>query len=253
MLPARREIGRPHHDRCGIVRTNLIERKTTMHPGQFKKLKRRVKYILHRYILGNAFKAEVRRWKEDDGDNTYRLSYDLGPQSVVFDLGGYVGDFANAIHCRTGATVYLFEPGKMFFEKCLERFRGNSSIKLFNFGLGDKEGDFMLSESDDASAISASSIRGERVLVKRFSDVYGELGLSEVDLLKINIEGGEFEVIPHLIETGLIQNINHLQVQFHNFVPGAERKRDDIVRALEKTHQRDWCYPFVWESWSRRA
>lgn len=227
--------------------------KETMHPVQFKKLKRRIKYIFHRYILGNAFKAEVRRWKEDEGDKTYRLSYDLRPHSVVFDLGGYVGDFADAIHSRTGATVYLFEPGKMFFGKCVERFRGNSSIKLFNFGLGDEKGEFMLSESDDASAISASSMRGERVLVERFSDVYEELGLTQVDLLKINIEGGEFDVIPHLIETGLIKNIKHLQVQFHNFVPGAARKRDDIVKALEKTHQRDWCYTFVWESWSRRA
>ena len=224
-----------------------------MHPGQFKKLKRRIKYILRRYVFGDIFKAEVRRWKDDDGDRTYRLSYDLGPRSVVFDLGGYVGDFAAAIHDRTGATVYLFEPGKIFFEKCLERFRGNSCVKLFNFGLSDKEGEFILSESDDASAISASNGSGQRVSLKRFSDVLGELGLTEVDLLKINIEGGEFEILPHLIETGLINNMRHLQVQFHNFIPDAARKRDEIVKALEKTHRRDWCYIFVWESWSRRA
>ena len=32
----------------------------------------------------------------------------------------------------------------------------------------------------------------------------------------MNIEGGEFQVLHELIKQGLIKNISHLQVQFHN-------------------------------------
>lgn len=216
----------------------------------FRKAKRKVKYIQRRYIQRDVFKAEVRRWKEDEGDDTLRLSYGLNASSVVVDLGGYVGDFAMAIHKRYQPTIYLFEPSSKFYDMCVTRFAATPNIMSFNFGLSDTDGEFHLSDEDDGSSISNSKGTGELVKVRKFQDVYDEIGIDEIDLLKINIEGGEYDVIPHLIETGLIKKVRNLQVQFHNFIPDAERKRNEIVKALQQTHKRDWCYIFVWESWS---
>ena len=43
--------------------------------------------------------SEVARWFKDKGDQTLRLDFPLlDSNSIVFDVGGYAGDFANKIH-----------------------------------------------------------------------------------------------------------------------------------------------------------
>lgn len=74
-----------------------------------------------------------------------------------------------------------------------------------------------------------------------------------IDLVKIDIEGGEYDVLPQLIETGLISRIRFLQIQFHRFVDGAVQKRENLREHLRKTHTESWCYPFIWESWEAKG
>ncbi len=45
--------------------------------------------------------SEIGKWRKANGDGTLRLNYPLTPDSVVFDLGGYVGDWAQQIHNST--------------------------------------------------------------------------------------------------------------------------------------------------------
>lgn len=71
-----------------------------------------------------------------------------------------------------------------------------------------------------------------------------------IDLMKINIEGGEYALLPHLIDTGVISRVRNIQIQFHELDVDSAEKRESIICALRKTHKRDWCYEFVWESWS---
>jgi len=56
-------------------------------------------------------------------------------------------------------------------------------------------------------------------------------------------------VLTHLIETGYINQITYLQIQFHDFVPEASIKRQLIRNQLSKTHDEAWCFDFIWESW----
>jgi hypothetical protein len=71
--------------------------------------------------------------------------------------------------------------------------------------------------------------------------------------MKINIEGGEFELLERLIETGLIATIENLQVQFHNFEVGAPKRMAELQAALGRTHTPTYQYEFVWENWARRT
>jgi hypothetical protein len=76
--------------------------------------------------------------------------------------------------------------------------------------------------------------------------------IESVDLVKINIEGGEYDLLDHLIAEGLIERIRDVQVQFHDFVPGAEARRAAIRHGLEATHVVTYDEPFVWENWRRK-
>jgi FkbM family methyltransferase len=201
-----------------------------------------------------TFESEIKRWFGDDGDNTHRLDYPLSEDSLVFDLGGYVGDFTEKVYQKHGCTVYLFEPSKKFFDLCTERFKDNPKVRCFNFALSGYTGTANLSTSDDASSLIEEVITAdsdlERVEVRAFNEVFELLNVDQVDLIKINIEGGEYDILPHLIDNGLAKRFNNIQVQFHNFIDGAEVKRDAIQKGLKVSHEMNWCYEFVWENWS---
>ena len=42
-----------------------------------------------------------------------------------------------------------------------------------------------------------------------------------------------------------------LQIQFHNFIPNAEKLREDIREDFSKTHHLTYDYYFIWENWER--
>lgn len=208
------------------------------------------------YVAKDARTLAYRAWKKDNREQDLRLKYDLGPNSVVYDLGGYLGDFAADVHNRFGAEVHLFEPSLTFHAACETRFRNNPKVHPHPFGLGADDRELILTDDADASSVveeKSGASGGEKVQIMRFSDAFEDLGGTHIDLLKINIEGGEFEVLPHLIETGLIDRIGDLQIQFHDFVADAPARRDAIRSALSRTHDCTWCYDFVWENWRRRA
>jgi FkbM family methyltransferase len=77
----------------------------------------------------------------------------LNKNSIVFDIGGYQGDFANSIHAKFNSIIFLFEPNLDYYDKCVERFKRNKKIYCFNYGLSNKNGNFFLSNTREASSI----------------------------------------------------------------------------------------------------
>ena len=73
--------------------------------------------------------------------------------------------------------------------------------------------------------------------------------IKKIDLLKLNIEGGEYDALDDLINSGLLNIITNLQVQFHNFFPDAKKKMLNIHKELRKTHHITYQYEFVMENW----
>jgi hypothetical protein len=50
-------------------------------------------------------------------------------ESIVFDLGGYHGEFAEKIYNKYQCSIYVFEPVKEHFNIIRSKFSGNS-IKM---------------------------------------------------------------------------------------------------------------------------
>ena len=220
----------------------------------FKTIFRKIFIFFRREILRDHFLLEIKRWNSVNGDNTFRLNYPLDANSVIWDLGGYRGDFAEAILKKFGCRVYLFEPMPKFHKFCVKRFLVDSRVICLPFGLGHYAAHINLCDSGDASSFNHEGDDG-RVVVAEIRPVVAtlnNLGLKEIDLLKINIEGGEFDVMFSLIYTGTISQVMFLQVQYHEFIPGARELRDKIRELLARTHKEMWCFPFVWESWQRK-
>jgi FkbM family methyltransferase len=218
----------------------------------FFKVRLFYKWFYAHYILKDFAVIERTRWYREKGDEKLRLDYKLNKDSIVFDVGGYVGNFSSLIYEKYKCTVYIFEPSPVFYKICVERFKNNEKIFCFNYGLSNSENKFYLSNEKEASSITKNinNTNSETVKIRKFSKVFQELKINQIDLLKVNIEGSEYNLIPHIIEERLIEKINNIQIQFHIFISNAKSKRSAILKSLGKTHKEDWCYYFVWEGWS---
>jgi FkbM family methyltransferase len=218
-------------------------------------LRERLRWLYGLHVRRDPFLREVRRWFRDKGDQTLRLDYPLEPSSTVVDIGGYIGDFAEAIHRRYGCRVLVFEPVPEYFLRCVSRFSGNGNIAIYNYGLGARDAKWPIEIKGDGSSF-AQERPGTEVLtvaeVKRVDRALAELGVESVDLMKINIEGGEYDLLELLIATKWIEHVRFLQIQFHHFVPNAMERRRILREKLAATHVEMWNYEFVWESWAAR-
>ncbi|MES2812670.1 MAG: FkbM family methyltransferase [Bacteroidota bacterium] len=195
-------------------------------------------------------RERVLPWFAVKGDETLRLDYDLNEKSVVFDVGGYKGEFASNIFCKYNAVIYVFEPIQSFFQIIQNKFAKNSKVKIYNFGLAAKDEQIQISMSDNASSVFLKIENSETIQLKSIVNFIQENDIQSVDLIKINIEGGEYELLESLIENNLISVFKNIQVQFHDFLldDGKERM-NKIQENLSKTHQITYQYEFVWENW----
>ncbi len=217
--------------------------------------KRAIKFW-RREVLRDPFLQTIKKWFRDDGDNTLRLDYPLNPSSVIFDVGGYRGDFAETMRQLYGSRIFVFEPHPFFYSQCTKRFLNDQSVSVLNYGLSNQNGWFDIIDSDDGSSFVNATLKSSEVHKAELVDVREvmlKLNLQKIDLLKINIEGGEYTLLPALLDSGLIKSIEYIQVQFHDFIPNAVAMREKIRSELMVTHEQMWNYPFVWESWKLRG
>lgn len=196
----------------------------------------------------------VQEWLDQGGDEVFRSNYQLSENATVFDVGGYRGDFAAEIVEKYGCLVFVFEPISGFSENIRQRFAGNPRVKVFDYGLGDADGQLTFDLDQDATSVAtANSSKANSVIgdVRRFSAVVDELGVGEIDLVKLNIEGGEYAVINDINKAKFADKIKLLDVQFHDFVDSAMEKMTDSRNILLKSHTPAFAFDFVWERWIR--
>ena len=193
-----------------------------------------------------------RPWFAIDGDSTLRLEYPLNEDSVVFDLGGYKGQWASDIFSKYCCNIYVFEPVAAYYEVIKKRFQHNKKISTFPFGLAEENKKVVLGVDKDRSSMFKGGDKGEVIELHSFKEFLDTLQIRNIDLIKINIEGAEYDLLDYIIEEGLQTRISNIQVQFHDFVSDAEKRMKGIQKMLEQTHEMTWQYPFVWENWRIR-
>ena len=221
---------------------------------QVKKfIKKLIRYDAYgKSLVGNdAIQYQrVKPWLKVKGDETLRLNYELNENSVVFDLGGYKGEFAEAIYNRYQAKIYVFEPILAFYTIIKNKFATTPKVIPFQYGLAGKDCSMPISMSDNSSSVFLKTAETETIQLKSIVDFIQTNAITKVDLIKINIEGGEYEVLESLIAANLIGVFENIQVQFHDFLFDNAKERMQAIQAkLQETHYLTYQYEFVWENW----
>lgn len=207
------------------------------------------------YIQRNLAERSYRKFRKEE--HTVLYDHPIGPQSVVCDVGGYRGDWTAEIIRRYGCGAYIFEPGPEYAESLRSRFKHESDVVIVEAGLSDKNctAEFVdLADGSQARKLDAfNDAIVEPVKAVQLLDALEAIAGcgDEIDLLKCNIEGGEFTVLPRLYPLFRTGAIKRLLVQFHSFVDEADEQRSRIVEDLASFgYQKTYSAPFVWEIFS---
>lgn len=202
---------------------------------------------LRRAGVAQVFLARL--WLVLDGDNRMRRAAQVASGELVVDIGAYQGDFTDFARCEWGARVIAVEPVPEFADALEARFAGDSRVTILRVAVGSQPGIARIAISEDASSQWSN---GEYSIDVPMADIAGIVGQQSISLMKFNAEGAEFDVLERLLETGQIEQVRTLQVQFHRFVPEAAVRRRRLRNALSATHECSWSVPWVWEQWSHR-
>lgn len=197
-------------------------------------------------------KIEVQRWFKDKGDYTHNITYDLNEDSIVMDLGGFTGLWAKQIIGKYNPNMYIIEPIDSFYNGMVDTFKDNDKVHLLNVAAGTENKNGVIYLNGDATSTNVKT--GDSVSIKynTMETLLSTWGLESVDLIQINIEGDEYPLLEHMLETGLINKFKNIQIQFHYGVDNDVERREKIHKDLTKNgFNIKFSYPFVWESWNK--
>lgn len=189
-----------------------------------------------------------------DGGNSLLYDLPVTTGSLVIDAGGYEGEWSAGMIVRYGCRSKIYEPVPKFFSKCQILFKNNSLVQLHKAALGASNRKTTLCLLDNGTSEFRQNRGAQRIEADTIDVANIFCSRSEqIACFKINIEGGEYEVLERMIETNSVMLCDSLLIQFHREPDGYEARYKNIVAALYQTHDRCWHYEMIWEKWVLRA
>jgi FkbM family methyltransferase len=194
-------------------------------------------------------------WRSGGNDLLYSdLPVTTG--SLIIDAGAYRGEWSSGMIARYGCQAILFEPVPVFFQQLQAYFKHNSLVKIHNSAVGGKDRQSLFSLLDNGTSEygNGKTVENFSANVLDIDKVFKQnIDNQRVACMKLNIEGGEYEVLERMIEAKLVTSCDSFLIQFHRQPQGYEKRYKFIVSELEKTHVQKWVYDFVWELWIRHT
>lgn len=220
--------------------------------------KRRIMDKLKRLIpvsVKHTIKMAIRQYRESYQP---RIDKTCAVQFIGTDYGGAP---VCVDHLKAGDVVYSFGVGEdISFDRVLIEQYGvelyafdptprsvnwvksqniPSAFHFFDYGIAAEDGTLTLYSPIDPSHVSYSVVEKDSTAeafqapVKRLKTIMAELGHTQVAIVKLDIEGAEFDVVADIARSKL--NIAQLIIEFHHRFPGLDIKQTrqsvDLLRA----------------------
>lgn len=167
----------------------------------------------------------------------------LTPQSTVVDLGGNKGDFSKLVlKLFSCENLYIVEGNPQLIpliEKNIAEYSEN--VKIIEALIGPEyteSVDFHISDDPESSLVNRSlnnrqnfvdTIQVEMITMNK---IYEHLGDRKIDLLKVDIEGMEWEVLKKFTSRDY-EKIEQITVEFHDFLdPTLVYKTEEVKSHL---------------------
>src|ERR1017187_6408283 len=214
-----------------------------------KIVKAKVKKLIFQ-LLGKVrhFKKAIRChyiWYENIYGGFYVCPELLNDKSIVYSFGiGEDISFDEAIIEKHGCTVYAFDPTPKSIN-WIDNQNLSEKLRFFKFGISDKSEftEFYLPKNPDhvsGSIISQKNINiNEKVIVemKTIRDILHALNHTHIDVLKMDIEGEEYNVIDNILNDDI--SVNQILIEFHDrfFEKGSLKSMEAVKKLKSKGYE----------------
>ena len=172
-------------------------------------------------------------------DRPYVRRFVPPPGSTIVDIGGYIGDFSiyAAKYLRAGRVI-VYEPTVENFAILKLNIANNGyedRIVAVDKAVGGSSHVHLNVQIEEGEEVHASAYRYQGAEQRAISSVtlaelFEEHDLDAVDLLKIDCEGGEYDILAAAPDQ-LFDRVRAVVFEYHS-VEGFEPKLDHILRRL---------------------
>lgn len=143
---------------------------------------------------------------------------------VIYDAGAYIGDFAvyAQSYFKGSAKIYSFEPDDENYKYCQINLLLNEiqNVNTYHLALSSYNGGgFLQTKNIPADSFSLSNIKNNKLNceVRTIHNISKQIGITKIDILKMDIEGGEYAVFEHYESYSFIRkNVKYLILEYHN-------------------------------------
>ena len=172
-------------------------------------------------------------------DNCYVTGLHLSDQPIVVDIGGYIGDFAlYAVKRLKARKVVVCEPSPRNWSLLKQNIANNhyeDRIEPVNKAVTDGEDVLMNVDASDRSqatisAYGPSALARTRIAGISLASLVEDHDLPEIDLLKIDCEGGEYTILT-TTPSEVFKNIRNIVFECHE-IEGFEAKLEAVKQRL---------------------
>lgn len=146
---------------------------------------------------------------------------------VIFDVGAFIGNWSQiCFQLKPDVHIHLFEPFKNSFNQLKKKFQDNKNITLNNVALGEREGEKKFYINKTCSSLNSMYLRKD-LYNKSLEHTHKELvfettldkycdqeKISNVDYMKIDVEGNELNVLKGSKRILKNQSIKFIQFEY---------------------------------------
>lgn len=150
-------------------------------------------------------------------------------RKIFLDIGGHLGESVRRFYRERNDAdqfeIYCFEPDPAIASKCFSNIGMIPNVTVIDSALASEhtvremhigtvnagEGSTLMSGKQTGGLRNTLSVNCRDI--KEFFD---SLGKFDYCIVKMNIEGAEYELLPYMVKTGLFDKIDELYIQLHS-------------------------------------
>ena len=187
-------------------------------------------------------------WFSKDNDYDLLRSFDLNENSLVVDIGMYTGVWLKDMYCKYRCNCIGVEPIQEYFSKAQNILTDSSKIFLFDGALTNFKKSMYTNIDGDASCLTENNSNNKTIKIKKIKiQSFFNSIQNVIDVLQINVEGSEYDILPIILKTNILDNVKNIQIQFHNINEKSKEYMNDIIKKIKnRGFEMKFNYEFVW-------
>ncbi len=202
----------------------------------WRKLKFQIRVFLGKDVKPNIqLNIPIERYGSEYG-GWYICPDNIHSNAIIYSFGvGEDASFDMALIRKFGVDIYAFDPTPRSIE-FVKKQNFTTKFKMHSYGVASFDGNVSFNPPEDISHVSYTILdkptkdKSITVSVFQLATIMKKLGHKYIDLLKMDIEGAEYEVIDDIINNNI--PIKQLLIEFHHVFPnvGLSKTKDSISK-----------------------